>query len=53
MVVISRLESLQATFRSGGGERLPVLEAPADPRGWESAVEELAIGLEAIFGEML
>ena len=53
LVVVSRLESLQATFHSGNGNRLPVLEAPADPRGWESAVEELAIGLEAIFGEML
>jgi hypothetical protein len=53
LVVVSQLDSLQATFHSGDEAPLPVLEAPADPRGWEFAVEELAIGLETIFGEML
>jgi hypothetical protein len=53
LVVVSQLESLQAIFRNGNGGRIPVLEAPADPLGWESAVEELALGLELIFGEML
>ena len=53
MVVVSRLEASQALFHDGNGHRLPLLEVPADPRGWESAVEWLALGLDAIFEEML
>ena len=53
MVVVSRLEASQALFHDGNGHRLPVLEAPADPRGWDSAVEELALGLDTIFEDML
>ena len=50
---MSRLEASQALFHDGNGHRLPLLEVPADPRGWESAVEWLALGLDAIFEEML
>jgi hypothetical protein len=53
MIVVSRLEASQAIFYEGNGHRLPVLEAPADPRGWESAVEWLALGLDSIFEDML
>jgi uncharacterized protein DUF2357 len=53
MVVVSRLEASQALFHDGNGHRLPLLEVPADPRGWESAVEWLALGLDAIFEDML
>jgi len=53
MIVVSRLEANQAMFHDGNGHRLPVLEAPADSRGWESAVEWLALGLDTIFEDML
>jgi hypothetical protein len=53
MIVVSRLEGTSATFLQGHEHRLPVLEASADPRGWESAVQELASGFEIIFEEML
>jgi len=53
MIVVSRLEASQAMFHEDNGHRLPVLEAPADPRGWESAVEWLALGLDTIFEDML
>ena len=53
MVVVSRLEASQALFHNGNGHRLPLLEVPADPRGWESAVEWLALGLGVIFEDML
>jgi hypothetical protein len=53
MIVVSRLETSQAMFYDSNGYRLPVLEAPADPRGWESAVEWLALGLDTIFEDML
>jgi uncharacterized protein DUF2357 len=53
MIIVSRLEASQAMFHEGNGHRLPVLEAPADPRGWESAVEWLALGLDTIFEDML
>jgi len=53
MVIVSQLETRQATFHRGHAQQHPVLQAPADPCGWESAVEELAIGLESIFGAML
>ena len=53
MVVVSRLEVSQELFHDGNGHRLPLLEAPADPRGWESAVEWLALGLGVIFEDML
>lgn len=53
MVVVSRLEASQALFHDGNGHRLPLLEVPADPRGWESAVEWLALGLGVIFEDML
>jgi len=53
LIVVSRLEGTEATFHPGNEQRLPVLEASADPRGWEEAVLKLAGGLETIFGEML
>ena len=53
MVVVSRLEASQALFHDGNGHQIPILEVPADPRGWGSAVEELALGLDTIFEDML
>jgi hypothetical protein len=53
MVVVSRLEASQELFHDGNRHRLPLLEAPADPRGWESAVEWLALGLGVLFEDML
>ena len=53
MVVVSRLEAPQALFHDGDRHRLPLLEVPADPRGWDSAVEWLALGLGVIFEDML
>jgi hypothetical protein len=53
MVVVSRLEASRELFHDGNSHRLPLLEVPADPRGWESAVEWLTLGLDAIFEDML